>query len=169
MSNLHQREWAAIWRIVYISTFSGTGYWNIFQCFFIFFRRSCERRRKMTISRTASGEEDPRKFAEERRLVLLLGSTSILFLICVTPMVILNVTLSEVNLMKYPYQVNLGLYILGNLTIFYMFCRYFEQLPIFSKWRTTRSHFISTSPFRKISEVPSWERSTATIRLHSKE
>ncbi|KAG5869228.1 hypothetical protein JTB14_035664 [Gonioctena quinquepunctata] len=72
----------------------------------VVYRRSCERRRKMTLSRKCSGEEDPRKFAEERRLVLLLGSTSILFLICVTPMVVLNVTLSEANLIKYPYQVN---------------------------------------------------------------
>lgn len=69
------------------------------------YRRSCERRRRMTLSRTASGDEDPRKFAEERRLVLLLGSTSILFLVCVSPMVILNVTLSEDNLTRYPYQV----------------------------------------------------------------
>lgn len=69
------------------------------------YRQSCERRRRMTLSRTASGEEDPRKFAEERRLVLLLGSTSILFLVCVSPMVILNVTLSEDNLTLYPYQV----------------------------------------------------------------
>lgn len=60
----------------------------------------------MTLSRTSSGDEDPRKFAEERRLVLLLGSTSILFLVCVSPMVILNVTLSEDNLTRYPYQVS---------------------------------------------------------------
>lgn len=71
----------------------------------IVYRRSCERRRRMTLSRTTSGDEDPRKFAEERRLVLLLGSTSILFLVCVSPMVILNVTLSEDNLTRYPYQV----------------------------------------------------------------
>lgn len=69
------------------------------------YRRSCERRRRMTISRTTSGEEDPRKFAEERRLMLLLGSTSILFLVCVSPMVILNVTLTDANLALYPYQV----------------------------------------------------------------
>lgn len=60
----------------------------------------------MTLSRTAAGEEDPRKFAEERRLVLLLGSTSILFLVCVSPMVFLNVTLSEDNLSLYYYQVS---------------------------------------------------------------
>lgn len=60
----------------------------------------------MTLSRTvSSGDEDPRTFAEERRLVLLLSSTSILFLVCVSPMVILNVTLSESNLSLYPYQV----------------------------------------------------------------
>lgn len=73
----------------------------------IVYRRSCERRRRMTLSRTTSGDEDPRKFAEERRLVLLLGSTSILFLVCVSPMVILNVTLSEDNLTRYPYQVRI--------------------------------------------------------------
>lgn len=71
----------------------------------VVYRRSCEKRRRMTLCRTASGDEDPRKFAEERRLVLLLGSTSILFVVCVSPMVILNVTLSEDNLSKYPYQV----------------------------------------------------------------
>lgn len=59
----------------------------------------------MTLNRTTSGEEDPRKFAEERRLVLLLGSTSILFLVCVTPMAILNVTLSDNKSLNYPYQV----------------------------------------------------------------
>lgn len=69
------------------------------------YRRSCERRRRMTLSRTVSSDEDPRTFAEERRLILLLGSTSILFLVCVSPMVILNVTLSESNLNNYPYQV----------------------------------------------------------------
>ena len=71
----------------------------------IVYRRSCERRRRMTLSRTISNEEDSRTFAEERRLVLLLSSTSILFLVCVSPMVILNVTLSEGNLSLYPYQV----------------------------------------------------------------
>lgn len=80
----------------------------------IVYRRSCERRRKMILSRKCSTDDDPRKFAEERRLVLLLGSTSILFLVCVTPMVILNVTLSDANLMKYPYQVsNIGNFIIG--------------------------------------------------------
>jgi len=59
----------------------------------------------MTLSRTISSDEDPRTFAEERRLILLLSSTSILFLVCVSPMVILNVTLSESNLNNYPYQV----------------------------------------------------------------
>jgi len=71
----------------------------------IVYRRSCERRRRMTLSRTISSDEDPRTFAEERRLILLLSSTSILFLVCVSPMVILNVTLSESNLNNYPYQV----------------------------------------------------------------
>ncbi|KAK2579674.1 hypothetical protein KPH14_011596 [Odynerus spinipes] len=72
----------------------------------IVYRRSCERRRRMTLSRTASNDEDSRTFAEERRLILLLGSTSILFLVCVSPMVILNVTLSESNLSHFSYQAS---------------------------------------------------------------
>ncbi|KAF7279731.1 hypothetical protein GWI33_006764 [Rhynchophorus ferrugineus] len=97
----------------------------------IVYRRSCEKRRKMTLSRTTSGEEDPRKFAEERRLVLLLGSTSILFLVCVTPMVILNVTLSDSNLMKYPYQVFRAIANLLEVTnysiTFYIYCLFSED------------------------------------------
>lgn len=92
----------------------------------VVYRRSCERRRRMTLSRTTSNDEDSRTFAEERRLVLLLGSTSILFLVCVSPMVILNVTLRESNLSHYPYQVNFFL-----IEIFYPQC-----LFNFSKYRS---------------------------------
>jgi len=83
----------------------------------IVYRRSCERRRRMTLSRTVSSDEDPRTFAEERRLMLLLGSTSILFLVCVSHMVILNVTLSESNLNNYAYQVKRFI-----LNIFIAYC-----------------------------------------------
>lgn len=97
----------------------------------IVYRKSCERRRRMTLSRTASGDDDPRKFAEERRLVLLLGSTSILFLICVSPMVILNVTLSESNLADYPYQIFRAVANLLEITnysmTFYIYCLFSED------------------------------------------
>lgn len=73
----------------------------------------------MTLSRTTSNDEDSRTFAEEKRLVLLLGSTSILFLVCVSPMVILNVTLRESNLSHYPYQV-----IFQNAYFFYQDAKY---------------------------------------------
>ncbi|XP_020290788.1 probable G-protein coupled receptor B0563.6 isoform X2 [Pseudomyrmex gracilis] len=97
----------------------------------IVYRRSCERRRRMTLSRTVSNDEDPRTFAEERRLILLLGSTSILFLVCVSPMVILNVTLSEKNLSNYPYQVfralaNL-LEVINYSITFYIYCLFSED------------------------------------------
>ncbi|XP_022899790.1 probable G-protein coupled receptor B0563.6 [Onthophagus taurus] len=95
------------------------------------YRKSCEKRRKMTLYRTTSGEEDPRKFAEERRLVLLLGSTSILFLVCISPMVILNVTLSENNLQSYAYQVFRALANLLEITnysiTFYIYCLFSED------------------------------------------
>lgn len=97
----------------------------------IVYRRSCERRRRMTLSRTVSSDEDPRTFAEERRLILLLGSTSILFLVCVSPMVILNVTLSESNLNNYAYQVfralaNL-LEVINYSITFYIYCLFSED------------------------------------------
>jgi len=96
----------------------------------IVYRRSCERRRRMTLCRTSS-DEDPRKYAEERRLILLLGSTSILFLVCVSPMVILNVTLSESNLSLYSYQVFRAVANLLEVTnysmTFYIYCLFSED------------------------------------------
>ncbi|XP_044587098.1 probable G-protein coupled receptor B0563.6 [Cotesia glomerata] len=98
----------------------------------IVYRKSCERRRRMTLSRTMhSGDEDLRTFSEERRLILLLSSTSILFLVCVSPMVILNVTLSDSNLTLYPYQVfralaNL-LEIINYSITFYIYCLFSED------------------------------------------
>jgi hypothetical protein len=96
----------------------------------IVYRRSCERRRRMTLCRTSS-DEDPRTFAEERRLILLLGSTSLLFLLCVSPMVILNVTLSETNLSLYSYQVFravANLLEVANYSItFYIYCMFSED------------------------------------------
>ncbi|XP_053593849.1 probable G-protein coupled receptor B0563.6 isoform X1 [Microplitis demolitor] len=92
----------------------------------IVYRKSCERRRKMTSRIMNSGDDDSRSFAEERRLVLLLSSTSILFLICVSPMVILNVTLSESNLTLYSYQMFRALANLLEVTnysiTFYIYC-----------------------------------------------
>ncbi|PSN48146.1 hypothetical protein C0J52_23764 [Blattella germanica] len=97
----------------------------------IVYRRSCERRRRMTLCRTTSSDEDPRKFAEERRLILLLGSTSILFLVCVSPMVVLNVTLSENNLNQYSYQVFRAVANLLEVTnysiTFYIYCLFSED------------------------------------------
>ena len=97
----------------------------------IVYRRSCERRRRMTLCRTTSSDEDPRTFAEERRLILLLGSTSLLFLVCVSPMVILNVTLSETNLSLYSYQVFRAVANLLEITnysiTFYIYCMFSED------------------------------------------
>jgi neurotensin receptor 1 len=39
----------------------------------IVYRRTCENRRRMTLSRICTKDDDPRKFAEERRLIMLLG------------------------------------------------------------------------------------------------
>lgn len=103
----------------------------------IVYRRSCERRRRMTLSRTISNDEDPRTFAEERRLILLLGSTSILFLVCVSPMVILNVTLSESNLNHYSYQVIRSTYIFA--TYYFSFSNLLSEYIFTSAYNSIRS------------------------------
>ncbi|CAH1123404.1 unnamed protein product [Ceutorhynchus assimilis] len=132
----------------------------------IVYRRSCERRRKMTICRTTSGEEDPRKFAEERRLVLLLGSTSILFLVCVTPMVILNVTLSDNNLMKYPYQVFRAIANLLEVTnysiTFYIYCLFSED---FRNTLLRTLNLGDPTPARGLNKPP--PVTTTTVTLHT--
>jgi hypothetical protein len=114
----------------------------------IMYRRSCERRRRMTLCRTSS-DEDPRKFAEERRLILLLGSTSVLFLVCVSPMVFLNVTLSETNLSLYSYQVFRAVANLLEVTnysiTFYIYCFFSEDFRN-TLLRTFRWPWKGTSP-----------------------
>lgn len=86
------------------------------------YRQTCEKRRKMTSSR-ASYIKD----AEERRLFLLLGgfnvfkychfnlikcyfvipgSTSILFLVCISPMAILHMTIASEVLPNFSFQVS---------------------------------------------------------------
>ncbi|CRL04608.1 CLUMA_CG017676, isoform A [Clunio marinus] len=95
----------------------------------IVYRQTCNKRRRMTLSHTK--DDDSRKFAEERRLMFLLGSTSLLFLVCVSPMAILHVTLSAENLSSYSYQVfralaNL-LELLNYSMTFYIYCLFSED------------------------------------------
>ncbi|KAK8728232.1 hypothetical protein OTU49_009184, partial [Cherax quadricarinatus] len=54
------------------------------------YKAVCEKRRKMTSK--VSGEQR-RQFAEESRLMFLLGGTSTLFFVCMTPMIVLSVTI----------------------------------------------------------------------------
>ncbi|KAL7029679.1 hypothetical protein ACKWTF_006317 [Chironomus riparius] len=95
----------------------------------IVYRQTCNKRRRMTLSHTK--DDDSRKFAEERRLMFLLGSTSLLFLVCVSPMVILHVTLSQENLSSFPYQVFRALANVMELTnysiTFYIYCLFSED------------------------------------------
>ncbi|KAK3851150.1 hypothetical protein Pcinc_042176 [Petrolisthes cinctipes] len=53
------------------------------------YKAVCEKRRKMT---NKSGEQR-RQYAEESRLMFLLGGTSTLFFVCMTPMIILSLTI----------------------------------------------------------------------------
>ncbi|KAG5681340.1 hypothetical protein PVAND_010785 [Polypedilum vanderplanki] len=95
----------------------------------IVYRQTCNKRRRMTLSHTK--DDDSRKFAEERRLMFLLGSTSLLFLVCVSPMAILHVTLSEENLSNFSYQVFRALANLMELLnysiTFYIYCLFSED------------------------------------------
>ncbi|XP_060663657.1 probable G-protein coupled receptor B0563.6 isoform X1 [Drosophila nasuta] len=96
------------------------------------YRRTCERRRQMVLSRiNYVKDDDPRKFAEERRLFLLLGSTSILFLVCVSPMAILHMTIASEVLPSFPFQVFRALANLLELInysiTFYIYCLFSED------------------------------------------
>jgi hypothetical protein len=53
----------------------------------------------------ANGRSEGKKFTDERRIMGLLGSTSLLFFICVTPMVALSLTFSRQLLHSFTFQV----------------------------------------------------------------
>ncbi|XP_030379161.1 probable G-protein coupled receptor B0563.6 [Scaptodrosophila lebanonensis] len=96
------------------------------------YRRTCERRRQMVLTRAIYvKDEDPRKFAEERRLFLLLGSTSLLFLACVSPMAILHMTIASEVLPSFSFQVFRALANLLELInysiTFYIYCLFSED------------------------------------------
>ncbi|XP_067636018.1 probable G-protein coupled receptor B0563.6 [Eurosta solidaginis] len=114
------------------------------------YRKTCQRRREMLISRaTCLRDEDPRKFAEERRLFLLLGSTSILFLVCVSPMAIVHMTIASEVLPNFSFQVFralANLMELANYSItFYIYCLFSEDfrntLIRTMKWPWVRTKF----------------------------
>ena len=51
--------------------------------------------------------EDSRRYWEEKRLLFLLGSTSILFFVCITPQLVLSLMIHEAVLESYPFQVTM--------------------------------------------------------------
>lgn len=51
--------------------------------------------------------EDSRRYWEEKRLLFLLGSTSILFFVCITPQLVLSLMIHEAVLESYSFQVTL--------------------------------------------------------------
>ncbi|KAH8409095.1 hypothetical protein KR009_006824 [Drosophila setifemur] len=132
------------------------------------YRRTCQRRRQMVLSRphpNGSGygkDDDPRKFAEERRLFLLLGSTSILFLICVSPMAILHMTIASEVYPSFPFQVfrasaNLLELINYSLT-FYIYCLFSEDfrntLVRTIKWPWLKGKFCHQAQEHEVSVSP---------------
>lgn len=50
--------------------------------------------------------DDSRRYWEEKRLMFLLGSTSILFSVCITPQLVLSLMIHEAVLQSYYFQVN---------------------------------------------------------------
>ncbi|XP_065077448.1 probable G-protein coupled receptor B0563.6 [Ochlerotatus camptorhynchus] len=123
----------------------------------IVYRRTCDKRRRMTLSRINTKDEDPRKFAEERRLMMLLGSTSLLFLICVSPMALLHVTLSPEHLSSYSFQLfralaNLMELINYSLT-FYIYCLFSEDFRN-TLFRTIRWPWFEKPLYNRGSEFP---------------
>ncbi|ODM95327.1 hypothetical protein Ocin01_11351, partial [Orchesella cincta] len=94
----------------------------------IAYRRTCNRRRIMT---GKTSRDENKKFAEESRIMLLLGSTSVLFFVCVTPMVILSVMISEKLLKSFSFQVfraTANLLEVTNYSLtFYIYCLFSRE------------------------------------------
>ncbi|KAI8126825.1 hypothetical protein FF38_03110 [Lucilia cuprina] len=115
------------------------------------YRQTCEKRRKMTSSR-ASYIKD----AEERRLFLLLGSTSILFLVCVSPMAILHMTIASEVLPSFSFQVFRALANLLELTnysiTFYIYCLFSEDFRN-TLMRTIKWPWIKSQLCHQVDEV----------------
>ena len=63
--------------------------------------------------------EDSRRYWEEKRLMFLLGSTSILFSVCITPQLVLSLMIHEAVLQSYYFQV--------------MECFFFSSTPSLSR------------------------------------
>ncbi|KAL1404074.1 hypothetical protein pipiens_005463 [Culex pipiens pipiens] len=109
----------------------------------IVYRRTCDKRRRMTLSRINTKDEDPRKFAEERRLMMLLGSTSLLFLICVSPMALLHLFRALANLME---LINYSL-------TFYIYCLFSEDFRN-TLFRTIRWPWFEKPLYNRGTEFP---------------
>ncbi|XP_055532130.1 probable G-protein coupled receptor B0563.6 [Wyeomyia smithii] len=132
----------------------------------IVYRRTCDKRRRMTLSRINTKDDDPRKYAEERRLMMLLGSTSLLFLICVSPMAILHVTLSPEHLSSYSFQLfralaNLLELINYSLT-FYIYCLFSEDFRN-TLFRTIRWPWFEKPLYNRGTEFPLKHPSTGIL------
>ncbi|OXA47422.1 putative G-protein coupled receptor AH9.1 [Folsomia candida] len=92
------------------------------------YRRTCARRRLMT---GKTSRDESKKFAEESRIMLLLGSTSVLFFVCVTPMVILSLMFTKSLLKSFSFQVFRSVANLLELTnyslTFYIYCLFSRE------------------------------------------
>ncbi|XP_030244328.1 probable G-protein coupled receptor B0563.6 isoform X1 [Drosophila navojoa] len=133
------------------------------------YRRTCERRRQMVLSRsTYVKDDDPRKFAEERRLFLLLGSTSILFLLCVSPMAILHMTIASEVLPSFPFQVFRALANLLELInysiTFYIYCLFSEDFRN-TLMRTIKWPWLKGKLCHQVDEVSATPPATATAAV----
>ncbi|XP_053948513.1 probable G-protein coupled receptor B0563.6 isoform X2 [Anastrepha ludens] len=131
------------------------------------YRKTCQRRREMLISRShCLRDEDPRKFAEERRLFLLLGSTSILFLVCVSPMAIVHMTIASEVLPNFSFQVFRALANLMELTnysiTFYIYCLFSEDFRN-TLIRTIKWPWVKTKLCHHVDEI---SNARATPLIH---
>ncbi|KRF82165.1 probable G-protein coupled receptor B0563.6 isoform X1 [Drosophila virilis] len=133
------------------------------------YRRTCERRRQMVLTRANYvKDDDPRKFAEERRLFLLLGSTSILFLLCVSPMAILHMTIASEVLPSFPFQVFRALANLLELInysiTFYIYCLFSEDFRN-TLMRTIKWPWLKSKLCHQVDEVSASPPATATAAV----
>lgn len=115
--------------------------------------------------------DDSRRFWEEKRLMFLLGSTSILFSVCITPQLVLSLMIHEAVLQSYYFQVRdavIGFDPFSHLSLadrLIAIFRCFALWPTFWRWPITRSHSTFTACSRAISVQHCCKRCASHVQV----
>ncbi|XP_076045705.1 putative G-protein coupled receptor B0563.6 [Oratosquilla oratoria] len=120
------------------------------------YKALCEKRRRMT--NKVSGEQR-RQYAEESRLMFLLGGTSTLFFVCMTPMIVLSVTIHDAWTRHYAFEIFRAtanvLEVTNFAVTFYIYCLFSKDFreTFLSTLKSAKETSVGASLFGSVSGV----------------